>query len=343
MVDYQAAQPAADQNNPQQPDGLRQRSSTSGDDSIAEHPVPPSTAVNLTPSEAYFQSLHQWIWAYQWHKMCWDQQQRDMQARMLWQQWANQNFQAVHGTQAVVGPMRVAGHAHVPNVVGGNIPVVAGFQAHQNDPPAGPGHPQIIVNAVGPNNQIDPSWRGFKNPKIWKRVIAEMIDILLLLAIKLFFTNTIFDAFFFLDWKEFEDVFDLEANLTYDTAKKLLLDLALMELAHRFMACLYETVMTVWGFEYGGATFGKRLMGLRIVQCHEYIVLDSMVLIKPAATPTYSQAICRSFLKNYSWAFFVPLSLSAVFNRENRAAYDTYNRLMVVEVADPIVRIRMDI
>ena len=44
----------------------------------------------------------------------------------------------------------------------------------------------------------------------------------------------------FRDWKEFEDVFDLEANLTYDTAKKLLLDLALMELAHRFMACLYE-------------------------------------------------------------------------------------------------------
>ena len=35
--------------------------------------------------------------------------------------------------------------------------------------------------------------------------------------------------------------------------------------------------MTVAGFQYAGATYGKKIMGLRIVTCEEYILLDSMV------------------------------------------------------------------
>ena len=53
----------------------------------------------------------------------------------------------------------------------------------------------------------------------------------------------------------------------------------------------------------------------------------------------FSRALARAFLKNYSWAFFLPLCMSALFSRENRAAYDSMNRLMVVEVADPMIRL----
>ncbi|OQV14523.1 hypothetical protein BV898_11244 [Hypsibius exemplaris] len=318
--------------------GLHQRrpDTSPGQNMSAQDTPSPTTGVYGAPNQEYFACLQQWLWAYQWHRLCWEQQQRDFRDRMYWQQMA---MATTAGLQAGLQPY-VAGVHHIQgNGAAGGVGVVAPGIVQQGAPQSGPGHPQIVVNAVGPNNQIDPSWRGFKIAPIWKRVVAEMIDIGILMLVKVLLTYTLFDIFFFLDIKKYQDFIDLDVEITYETAKELLMELAIMELAHRLIACLYEAGFTVRGFQYAGATYGKRFMGLRIVTCEEYILLDSMILVKPAGTPTFVKAISRAFLKNYSWAFFLPLCISALFNRERRAAYDSFNHLMVVEVADPMIRL----
>ncbi|OQV14526.1 hypothetical protein BV898_11247 [Hypsibius exemplaris] len=122
----------------------------------------------------------------------------------------------------------------------------------QGAPQSGPGHPQIVVNAVGPNNQIGNNQANE-------------------------------------DIKKYQDFIDLDVEITYETAKELLMELAIMELAHRLIACLYE----------------GHLQG----------VLEELFVGLLSAA----------------------LHLGALQSRTSRCL--RFNHLMVVEVADPMIRL----
>ena len=84
--------------------------------------------------------------------MCWEQQQRDFRDRLLWQQMATSVPPGFHAHSATVHHTHVNDGNAAAAVVHGPIPRPPG------PPQSGPGHPQIVVNAVGPNNQIGKSF-----------------------------------------------------------------------------------------------------------------------------------------------------------------------------------------
>ncbi|XP_055345741.1 protein FAM8A1-like [Paramacrobiotus metropolitanus] len=326
-------------------DGLRRRQGDSVHSSETQQQrtdlgnADPS-APSMAPYQDYYMRLHQWIWTYQWYRFCWEQQQREWRDRYFWQQWSHHTHALPSTSASAAGPSwpgAAPQAAPRPPLPGPAIQVQRPQGNPLQIPLAAAGHPQIFVGAVGPDNQLDPSWKGFKMAPIWKRVVAECIDIFLLVLLKLILTYTIFDDLFFIDFKKYGDLLDPDVDVTADMALDLASELMLMEFCHRLISCLYEMIMTVHGFPHGGATYGKRFMGLRVVTCQEFILLDGMVLVKPADTPNWKQAAVRAFLKNYSWAVVVPLPLTALLNRERRTMYDTACKCMVVEAGDPMV------
>lgn len=82
----------------------------------------------------------------------------------------------------------------------------------------------------------------------------------------------------------------------------------------------------------GGATPGKRFMGLRIVTCNSVVPREgNRAMIYPARDLGLSRALVRSFVKNFSYALFLPTSGAVLFFTYNRAGYDLLCGSIVVE------------
>lgn len=85
----------------------------------------------------------------------------------------------------------------------------------------------------------------------------------------------------------------------------------------------------------GGATPGKSLMKLKVVQCHNVTPIsrpeEELILVVPGRDLGLLPALGRSVLKNLVLAFFFPICFALCFFKFNRTGYDLICNSIVVE------------
>lgn len=185
---------------------------------------------------------------------------------------------------------------------------------------------------------------------LWKRFVAEMVDVSILFLLKVAITFT------------FLNVFDLDLSYEFDSEylKKtvndsdtkflsiadllsLSSDLVALEILLKIFVCLYEAVWTMNGrVVVGGATPGKLLLRLRIVyvemltvQLNEPADLNGTgpvrAIMYPASNPGFRRAFLRALTKNLVFALLFPVCFVFLFLRNNRTFYDVITKTVVVE------------
>ncbi|XP_392534.3 protein FAM8A1 [Apis mellifera] len=191
---------------------------------------------------------------------------------------------------------------------------------------------------VGPPFQ-PPGAEGFEYriPPIWKRFAAEFIDSTMLFLLKFSITFFAIDVFDFID---IDDLDLVRANLRidYKMALEMTYGILVLEIIHRVIVCIFEAFWLQHGVNgrIGGATPGKSMMGLRVVQCRSVTPVDrpddpDVVLVSPGTDLGLPLAIGRSIVKNMILAFLFPICFALFFFRFNRTVYDLLCNSIVVE------------
>lgn len=180
----------------------------------------------------------------------------------------------------------------------------------------------------------------YKIPMLWRRVLAEFLDFVLLFYAKILVTVAVLRQMGYMN-EEFLDIdsqfpflSDL-GELDYDKVFSLTSELIALEVINRLCITLVETLCLRQGYagSVGGATPGKKMMQLKVVSFTEIRDLrNGHVLVVGAKDPGFFSALIRSIIKNFSMAFFFPACFTAFFFRFNRAAYDVIAQTIVVEV-----------
>lgn len=182
----------------------------------------------------------------------------------------------------------------------------------------------------------------FVIPPMWKRIVAEVLDFLILFVLKIMITFIAVDAFDLVDLENYDlpvafDLLNLDPDnlkLDYNFAVQLTQEILLLELVHRMVVCVFEALCTHRGplGMPGGATPGKMIMGLKVVKCTHILPLGlNRVQITPASDLGFGWALVRSVLKNFSLAFFFPVCFSLMFLPYSRTLYCIMSRSIVVE------------
>lgn len=191
---------------------------------------------------------------------------------------------------------------------------------------------------VGPPFQR-PRAEGFEYriPPIWKRLAAEFIDSTLLFLFKFSITFLAIDVFDFIDIAD-ADFLQTNLRIDYKMAVEITYDLLILEIIHRIIVCIFETFWLQHGINgrIGGATPGKYMMGLRVVQCRTVTPVErpddpDVVFVSPGTDLGLPLALGRSVVKNLIMAFLFPICFALFFFRFNRTGHDLVCNSIVVE------------
>ncbi|XP_015587868.1 protein FAM8A1 isoform X2 [Cephus cinctus] len=177
----------------------------------------------------------------------------------------------------------------------------------------------------------------YRIPPIWKRFVAEFIDSMVLFIAK--FLMSLFNEFYELSIEQYDlDQFQKNLRFDYIMALEMTSELLILELIHRIMVCIFETFFLYRGLNgrIGGATPGKLVMGLRVVQCRSITPIErpdgsDVVLVSPGTDLGLPLAIGRSVVKNLIIALLFPICFALFFFRFNRTGYDLVCNSIVVE------------
>lgn len=193
-------------------------------------------------------------------------------------------------------------------------------------------NPTNILNSNGIQSQSNPIvFYGYKIPPIWKRLLAEIIDFIILFVIKMFLTLMILESIDFVDVEgNTISIAELQTKLQNPQfATQMSVELLTLELLHRCVVCCYETYWLVMQ----RATPGKQYMGLAVVEATSFIPLqrEDVVLVHPATTLSIKDALFRSVMKSVFIGFLLPICFVLVFFKFKRTGYDLIAKSIVVE------------
>lgn len=278
-----------------------------------------------TPKQIYFELLRTWVQ----HA----QMQQQIQASFPYYLMNNypQLFQPTAGATGTNG-QPIAGNG----VVTGSGQVQAQPNANQrrDGELLDPTRQEEIINRNGGYEYII--------APLWKRLVAEAIDGVIIFLLKVMTTMACVDFFnvdlFGIDFDGIRNSFEEG----YTELLSFTSDIIILEIISKFAVCIYETFWTFNGQgQIGGATPGKMLMGIRIVHAEAVVVLQAgaagnnqnpiRALLYPASNPGFKRALYRSIAKNALIAFFFPLCSLMSFFRHNRTTYDIMTKTIVVE------------
>lgn len=187
--------------------------------------------------------------------------------------------------------------------------------------PTQPQRPQENGNAQRPG-------REYNIPSPLQRLLAEMVDFLILFFIKATIIISIMHLSGIKDVSKFAMHFIVE-EIDEDTSMEELQKMMLVALVYRILVCFYE-IVCIWGA--GGATPGKFLVGLRVVTCDSSVLVQpNRVFVVPATNVSLSASTVRALNKNFSIAFFFPAFITLLFFQHNRTVYDMVAGTIVVK------------
>jgi len=178
-------------------------------------------------------------------------------------------------------------------------------------------------------------------PRVWKRIVAEMIDCILLLVLKILFLSMLLTEFI-----QFQHIDDFKAILMEEDNLKTFnlimyehsAEMLAIAIIHRIIVCIYETysLYAYPSHSVGGATLGKLMLGLKVVSCTSIEDLgNGRVRVWPAGNIGFTNSLVRAVIKNSSIVFFVPSCFTILGSQYNRTAYDFMCSCIVVENVPP--------
>nr|XP_022310141.1 protein FAM8A1-like [Crassostrea virginica] len=180
-------------------------------------------------------------------------------------------------------------------------------------------------------------------PPLWKRVAAEIIDFIVLFYLKIMMTVLVLRHMGYLRDDNLIEVpldimpkFDFTEITEMDVEKAFSFtsEIIALEIMNRIMITVFETLCLCKGIGgvVGGATPGKRMLGLKVVSCvHVTPHTNGRILVCPAKDIGFFSALVRSVIKNFTMAFFFPACLTVFIFQHNRAAYDILAKTIVVD------------
>ncbi|XP_063976844.1 protein FAM8A1 [Diachasmimorpha longicaudata] len=215
--------------------------------------------------------------------------------------------------------------------------------------PASPSGPSVTENDSTrlrgsrdsrPGPVLTPEGIEYRIPPIWKRIVAELIDSVMLFVLKLMITFIALDIFATMNVESYNlDL--LQAGLRivdYKMAMEFASKILIWELTHRSIVCMFEALWLQHGIhgQIGGATPGKSVMGLRVVQCRNITPVNrpgdpDAVIVSPGTDLGLPLALGRSIVKNLVITFLFPICFSLFSFRFNRTGYDLACSSIVVE------------
>jgi len=181
---------------------------------------------------------------------------------------------------------------------------------------------------------------------LWKRFVAEVIDVVILFLMKLMVTFAVVDIFD-LNLNMDIDLFKTSIEDNYNEILNFTSELIILEIITKILVCVYEAFCTQ-GFAQntlGGATPGKMLMGIRVLYVEAVVLLEPMqrgalinnnrpvkALLYPARNLGFLRALMRALAKNIFVTFLFPICFVIFLNRNNnRTIYEIITRTVVVE------------
>jgi len=174
---------------------------------------------------------------------------------------------------------------------------------------------------------------------IWKRLLAEVVDFLILIVVKLLVTFTIVDNFDVIDFDNIDlssfqqQDNDIRISSLYELAFTLSSELIILEIIHRLIACVFEG----YCLSKSGCTPGKSLLNIRVIHAESIVPHPGnqpdaqYALVAPASYLSFPRAFFRSAVKNFSLAFFFPLCFTLFHFDYSRTLYDMVGKSLVVE------------
>ncbi|XP_059051150.1 protein FAM8A1 [Achroia grisella] len=173
-------------------------------------------------------------------------------------------------------------------------------------------------------------------PPLYKRLIAEFIDFMLLFILKLIVTFIAVDMFEIIDLEKFDIYKFSEHYDDYTYAMELTSEILFLEIIYRILVCIFEAFCLSGSVgRTGGATPGKALLGLRVVTASAVILVEGRpketVLLYPGRPVSFAMALIRSIMKNFLISLLFPLCVILFVFRHNRTGYDLLCGVVVVE------------
>ncbi|CAH2102140.1 unnamed protein product [Euphydryas editha] len=173
-------------------------------------------------------------------------------------------------------------------------------------------------------------------PPLYKRLLAEFIDFMLLFILKLIVTFIAVDMFELIDLDKFDFYKFSEHYDDYKYAMELTSEILLLEIIYRILVCIFEAFCLSGSVgRTGGATPGKALLGLRVVTASAVIPIEGRpketVLLYPGKPLSFLLALFRSLMKNFLISLLFPLCVVLFVFRHNRTGYDLLCGVIVVE------------
>lgn len=280
-----------------------ERVSSGVEDRMSSNDASSSGSPPQASRDAYITALNQWLW------QCYHWQCFTAALPYIALQAANQNRSAYESVDI---------NRNLPRTFIANQNLVGGHRAQR----------QNVAPRLG---------HEFKLPPLWKRFAAEVLDSFILLFVKLLVTYIAVDFFDIIDLEKYD--FDLlrEDALNYKLALEVTSEIVILEVIHRILVCLYETICLHQGTDSpGGRTPGKGVFGLKVVSCASVEEIgESRIRVYPAGDIGLGWALLRSFVKNFTMAFLFPACLTIFCFQHGRAAYDVLCNCIVVEELPP--------
>nr|CAH7759169.1 unnamed protein product [Callosobruchus chinensis] len=167
---------------------------------------------------------------------------------------------------------------------------------------------------------------------LWKRAVAEIMDFLLLFSLKMSLTFLLIESFDIIDLS----LYGYEAFRKHledpNMAMPMAVELLTLELLHRVIVCVYETIFLKGAF---CATPGKRYMGLIVITAESITPVAGRAHETIAATGAsvlgWRKSLARALLKNLFVGLFLPLCVAFYIFPHNRTSYDMMSNSIVVE------------
>ncbi|XP_067627756.1 uncharacterized protein [Eurosta solidaginis] len=323
----------------------------------------------LTTKEAYFSSLNEWVKQanvsqnamalFPWYLM--SSYPQIFQNQQSWQYGTPGGSTIPHMNTQMPG-----------NNVGGN------FNATDANGLVGGGAPGRVLDQyriMGEQMQMELIQRtgGYEYAlaPFWKRVVAEIIDMVILLLLKIVVTFTVMNLFdldlgFDLDKEVLRKAIEDDDYTSFFAVSMDFLafssDLIMLEILTKIIVCFYEAI---WTAAYNGATPGKAAMHIRIQYVEAVYPLPAAAreempqlpplvrqfpgvqiqrmpinaLLYPAEVPSFQRAFVRALAKNMIMTLFFPMCFIMIFFKNNRTAYDVVTKTIVVEAnPNPVFR-----
>jgi len=186
---------------------------------------------------------------------------------------------------------------------------------------------QVNINAAF-------SQAAIKLPTLKCRVLAEIIDAVILTFIKFVIVWFLFSSYELL-YPDFAVNLLLDSDgeeffFEYDGSQ--LYQMMLFALLYRVFVWFYE----FYGIYAFGCTIGKKLLGIRVVQCTSIMRNNNnsitIMLGNRGGKVAWKYSCIRSALKNISIAFLIPSSFTVFFNAYKRTSYDIASNTIAIKI-----------